>query len=452
MIKPTKSLFLLLILAGAMITCNKPDNTTKKDPETKPHHILLEQLPDHVLLYEVNLRAFSQAGNLQGVTDRLDKIVSLGVNVIWLMPIFPIGQLNSVNSPYCVQNFKEVNPELGNMSNLLALVDSAHSKGIAVILDWVANHTAWDNPWIENTDWYTQVDGEIIHPAGTNWTDVADLNYDNQEMRSAMIDAMSYWITEANIDGFRCDAADFVPFDFWQQAISSLNDIPNRNLIFLAEGARSDHFQAGFQMNFSWNFYNQLKAVFGGQPASLLYTTHLAEYQNVPAGHDKLRFTTNHDESAWDATPVTLFRGKQGALAASVITTYMGGVPLIYGSQEVGVAETIPFFTNSVINWDQNPDMFQAYQDVMGFYINSSALLEGDLQDFSSTDVVCFLRSSATEDVFVAVNVRNNTVSYTLPSEFTNTSWTDTYTDLSIELETALPLESYSYEVLTRNE
>ena len=169
-------------------------------------------------MYEINERALSQSGDFNGIIERLDEIKALSVNVIWLMPIHPIGEINTVNSPYCVRNYLEVNPEFGSLTDLKKLVKEAHKRDIAVIMDWVANHTAWDNPWISNTSWYTQVNGEIIHPAGTNWLDVADLNYSNTEMRQAMISAMKYWIEDIYIDGFRCDAADWIPFDFWKQA------------------------------------------------------------------------------------------------------------------------------------------------------------------------------------------------------------------------------------------
>ena len=208
-----------------------------------------------IVMYEVNVPALTTTHNLQGVTARLDSIEGMGINTIWLMPIFTIGDLNSFGSPYCVKDYTAVNPDLGTLADLQNLVKEAHSRNIAVILDWVANHTAWDNNWINNEGWYS-VDGSgnIISPPGTGWNDVADLNFTNTDMRLAMIDAMEYWVAEADIDGFRCDAADYVPFDFWKQALDSLKNNTDKNLILLAEGARADHFTAGFQLNFSWNF------------------------------------------------------------------------------------------------------------------------------------------------------------------------------------------------------
>ncbi|MEL6135686.1 MAG: alpha-amylase family glycosyl hydrolase, partial [Bacteroidota bacterium] len=217
---------------------------------------------------------------------------------------------------------------------LRTLVDSAHARGMAIILDWVANHTAWDHPWInERPDWYTRNStGEIIHPEGTNWLDVADLNFGSTSMRLEMIDAMKYWILEANVDGYRCDYADGVPADFWKQAIDTLRNIPNREILMLAEGARADHFDSGFDLSFGWDFYGKLKDVFRdgtGVGAHALKTAHQIAYQGIPTGKHQLRFTTNHDESAWDQTPARLFRNNEGALVAFVINLFTGGVPLI---------------------------------------------------------------------------------------------------------------------------
>ncbi|MBL0355816.1 MAG: alpha-amylase [Chitinophagaceae bacterium] len=404
-------------------------------------------------MYEINERAFSVGGNFQGIIDGLDSIKALGVNVIWLMPIHPVGILNGLNSPYCVKNYKEVNPEFGDLDKLRTLVTQAHQKNMAVIIDWVANHTSWDNAWISShKTWYTQDGaGNIVIPAGTNWNDVADLNYSNNEMRLTMIKAMKYWVLAANIDGFRTDAADMVPFDFWKQAIDTLKTMPGRNLIFLAEGSRTDHFTAGFQMNFAWDFYTAVKNVFRNNGnAGALFTTNANEYSAIPAGKKKLRFTTNHDESAWDATPVTLFNGKQGALAAAVITAFMNGVPLIYNSQEVGRASTVPFFSNSPIDWTQNFDMKTAYRNLFSFYNTSNALRKGSLQSFADINIVCFTKTYNAEEVLVIVNTRNSIVNYTLPMSLTGTSWLNAFNGSVMNLAATVSLGAYEYIVLKK--
>tara|TARA_R110002050_G_scaffold263024_1_gene403405 strand:+ start:3328 stop:4665 length:1338 start_codon:yes stop_codon:yes gene_type:complete len=406
---------------------------------------------EDLVIYEVNLRAFSSSGDLQGVTNRLDQLQNLGVKVIWLMPIHPIGEVNSVNSPYSVKDFKAVSSEYGSLANLRTLTDEAHKRNMAIMMDWVANHTAWDNEWMVNKDWYTQdASGNVTHPPGTNWLDVADLNFSSTEMRLAMIDAMKYWILEANVDGFRCDYADGVPFDFWKQALDSLKAIPNRNLVLLAEGARADHFDAGFDLNYGWNFYGGLKNVFNGQSANRLWNINNEEYNNIAAGKHILRFSTNHDESAWDNTPMVLFNGKDGAIAASVISFYMGGVPLLYTGQEVGRLNPLPFFSNSPINWNANPDMLQEYQDLLALYSQSPSLRKGSITNYPDVDIVAFTKTLANEEFLILVNVRDITVNYSLPSALQNSQWTDALSGNTINLATTLALANYQYLVLKK--
>ncbi len=443
---------ILIILLGCKDDENPAPTPEPPDPvDTVDYSKPFAGVPvtSDIVMYEINERAFSASGDFNGILGRLDSIKALGVNVIWLMPVHPIGEINSVNSPYSVKNYQEVNPEYGDLEDLKNLVVESHKRGMAIMLDWVANHTAWDNPWIENEDWYTQDgNGNIIHPSGTNWQDVADLNYSNDEMRLAMISAMKYWIFNANIDGFRCDAADFVPYSFWKQAIDSLLNIPGRDLILLAEGARDNHFDAGFQMTFGWDFFNRNKNVFqNNQPATGYSLTHQNEYNNVPEGRHILRFTSNHDECAWNDTPIGLFGGIDASMAAFVISAYMGGVPLIYNGQEVGCPIKLPFFSNSQIDWTLNPDIFQEYKRIIGLRKSNIALRSGVLNDFSDSDVVAFIRESSDNEVLVFVNTRNSTKTFDLPENILNTNWTDAGSGETVTMNSTLNLDAFEYAV-----
>ena len=450
--------FFLFTSLLSFAACKKdcPPDAVVEDPTVlvgyQQYGTPFDSIPEtkNIIMYEVNLRAFSSGGDLQGVINRLDQLKALNVNVIWLMPIYPIGQINSVNSPYCVKNYYEVGSEFGTLADLRTLTTEAHNRNMAVVVDWVANHTSWDNPWVsQHSDWYSQDgSGNIIIPPGTNWADVADLNFDNQTMRLNMIDAMKYWTLEANIDGFRCDYADGVPYDFWKQALDTLNTIPNRNLIFLAEGTRADHYAAGFQMTYAWDFYTAIKNVFAGSSPSTIYTTNTSEYAGVPAGNRKLRFTTNHDQSAWEATPMTLFNGKAGATCASVITTYYNGVPLIYTGQEVGRVSTVPFFSNSPINWTVNLDMQQNYRDMLSFYSESAVARYGTAVPYTANDVVCFKKVLNADQVLVIANVRNNSTNYSIPTALLNSTWTNALTGASVTLGNSLSLSAYQYLIL----
>jgi glycosidase len=269
------------------------------------------------------------------------------------MPIYPVGVLKSaggLGSPYAVKDYTGVNAEFGTLDDLRAVVDAAHTRNMAVILDWVADHTSWDNAWISNKSWYQQdASGNIISPPGTGWNDVAGLNYSNMDMRAAMIRAMKYWILTANIDGYRCDATDFVTTDFWKQSLDTLKKFTTRKLIFLAEGSKQDQLTAGFQMNYGFDFYSTLKGVFAGTSTpSALLTTNTTENNTLNTGTYKLRYATNHDVTSSDGAAITIYNGKQGALAAFVLSTYMGGIPLIYNGQEVGCPKKIDFFYDNL--------------------------------------------------------------------------------------------------------
>ena len=432
----------IISLLCLLVACagNKQNGTAQK-PAALP-------AVEDVVMYQVNPRVFAPEKSFRAVESRLDSIQALGINVVWFMPLNEVGREKSVNSPYCVKDYKSVNPEFGTLDEFKRLVGACHQKGMSVIIDWVANHTSWDNAWIANKAWYTQdADGNIISPAGTGWNDVADLDFDNQEMRLAMIDAMKFWVTEIGVDGFRCDAADFVPFDFWKQALDSLRAIPEHPLLMLAEGKRRDHFDAGFDMNYSWDFLETLRDVLVKEaPATALFDTDKAEYDTILVGKVKLRFTTNHDEAA-KMSPVKEFEDARGSMAAFVLTAYLHGGALIYGSQEVGYPEAINFFTYVPVDWTANGDLYQEYQRLMALYNEYPAIRKGEMKPFPNADVLLFEKLDDKDRVLVAVNVRNREATVTLPQEWSGHVSKDLYSGSEQKLETELNLPAYQYRI-----
>lgn len=438
-----RGLFILLVVL-LFQNCTKSD-----DSQTNSTNDFVVPETKDIIMYEINIGSFSNEGNLNGIINRLDNIQALGINTIWLMPIHPIGTVNSFGSPYCVKDYFAVNQQLGVFNDVKRLVNEAHKRNIAVIMDWVANHTAWDNSWItEHPSWYTQDgSGNIISPQGTNWLDVADLNFNNAAMRLEMIAAMEFWIKEAGIDGFRCDAADLVPFDFWQQAITTIKNNADRDIILLAEGTRFDHFAAGFQMNFAWDYYNTVKNVFtaNGSP-STVNITNTNEYLNMPSGYKKLRFTTNHDLSN-ELTPVAVFGSKQAALGASVATIFMDGVPLIYSGQEVGVSASSIYTSGQVINWDLNADMLSEYTKIVQFYKSSDVAKNGFLNYFNTSDFIFFEKSNGANKILVIVNCRATNKTLTVPNSLQG-NWKNALNNQSMPLFGNLQLEAYNYLIL----
>lgn len=456
---PVKRLLLLpflILLGGGLASCRK-DEPVKTDPEPQPQQYgtPFARVPDiaDVQMYEVNPRVFSPQKNLDGITERLDSLKKLGINVVWLMPIYPTGRERSVGSPYAIRDYRAIHPDYGNLMDLRELVDKAHALDMAVILDWVANHTSWDHPWTADKTWYvTDGSGNIVHPPGTNWQDVAELNYANSRMRIEMIKAMKYWVLEANVDGFRCDYADGVTAAFWKQAIDTLRNIPRRDLILFAEAEDKNLLNAGFDLIFGWPFYGRLKDVFGGLPATQIHNVHLSEYSSLPAGKHVVRWITNHDQHAWEATPQSIFGGVNAATAAFVIAAYMGGVPLMYNGQEVAVPNQLPFFegNNVAINWNLNPAVKAEYERILNFRKNSTALRRGALTNYSSNNVVAFVRKNGDDEVLVLVNVRNTGQTFSLPAALAHSNWQDAYTGSASSLGATVSLGPHQYLVLKK--
>jgi glycosidase len=444
----------ILSLGACTKTPDIPEVIDNNNTEPAQYGIPFANVPDgrDAVIYQVNMRCFSSTRNFQGVIARLDSIKSLGINVIYLMPVYPVGTLKSINSPYCIKDYTAVNSEFGTLTDLRNLIDGAHTRGMSVILDWVANHTSWDNAWISNSGWYVKdSNGNINSPNG--WNDVAQLNFQNQEMRKEMIKDMKYWVYAANCDGFRCDYADGPPADFWKQAIDTMRNIKTHKLLILAEGTRADHYGSGFNFTFGFRFYDQLKTIYSSsQPVTNIDNINSQEF---PTGSSELnlvvRYTTNHDVNSSDGTPLDLFGGSTGSMAAFVVAAYMKGVPMIYNGQETGTTYRLTFpFTGTTINWAQNPGMVAEYKKIIAFRNNNIAIRRGTLVSYDNTNVCAFTKSSDAETVLVICNLRNSSKSFTLPTALANSVWSDAFSRNSVSLSTQVTLPGYSYLVFKK--
>ncbi len=434
---------LALICASLIVSplsgCNSdnPDN-----PESETQTVIRR------VIYEANPGLFGENQALSALSEQLPRIKRLGADVVWLMPIYPQGQKNAVGSPYCVKDYKAVSPSYGTLDNLKALVEKAHSEDMLVIMDWVANHTSWDNAWIDqHKDWYTQDDnGNIISPEGQNWSDVADLNYDNADMRKAMQDAMLYWINEADIDGFRCDYAEGVPTDFWSETIPLLREAKQGTLLMLAEGSQASLFDAGFDLVYAWNTPYRLQDIFTGDAdVDELYTSYTSEYTGIPTGKLRMGYITNHDMSS-ENSPIQTLGGEEGALSAFVATLGLGGCPMIYSSQEIGYAEPLSFFGFKDIDWTSNADYQADYEKLMQIYHDSEALQMGDVR-FYQTKAISIYRTSANERVLIFINPSNQEQSLNLPIERVGDSTTDLWTGESQTLPHSITMQPYEFKL-----
>jgi len=363
------------------------------------------------VVYEVYPRAFSQAGNFNGVTAQLDRLKDLGVTIVWLMPIHPIGQekkKGTIGSPYAVRDYYAINPDYGTKEDLKHLIAEAHRRGMKVIIDIVANHTAWDSVLMKHPEFYKHdAKGNITYPF--DWFDIAALNYTNQDLRKYMTDMLKYWLREFDLDGFRCDVAGEVPTDFWENTRAELDRI-KPDIFMLAEAHKADLLVKAFELDYSWPLHGALSDVLQGQkPASVLRVAWKEEADTWPRGALHLRFSDNHDERR----AIARF-GERGALAASAFIITIDGVPLLYNGMEVGdttesgapaLFEKLPVFWPIAERRKEFP-LF--YQRMLSLRRSSEALRRGSLEWLRNSDesrVVTFLRRGKTEDMLVAINL-----------------------------------------------
>lgn len=376
------------------------------------------------VIYQVNVRQFSPAGTLSAVQADLPRLKALGVDILWLMPWQPIGRLNrkgGLGSYYSIRDYTAVNPEFGSLADARAFVAAAHMQGFKVILDWVANHTAWDHPWADaHKDWYKlNARGEVYavtfnegQPGEERWDDVVGLDYRSAGLRAAMIDAMKFWVREADLDGFRCDVASLVPTDFWVRARQELEAV--KPMFMLAESDAAElHTSGAFDMTYSWDLAEQVfKPVGKGEAGAPLLKAWLAKQQN-PAAHAypahayRMRFTSNHDFNSWHGTDAELYGDAYQALA--VLTFTLPGMPLIYNGQESRLNRRLAFFEKDPIAW-RTYELADFYAGLAALKHRHPALAAGQygapvtLLD-SPPDVVAFERRAGADVVRVAVNL-----------------------------------------------
>lgn len=365
------------------------------------------------VIYELNVRTFSSAGTLSAVTARLPELQKLGVTMVWMMPIHPIGQVKkkgSIGSPYAVRDYMAVNPDYGTPDDLKRLVREAHRLGLKIMLDIVANHTSWDNVMMKTPSYYKRDStGQVMFPY--DWSDVAWLDYGNPALRSYMNGMLQYWVREFDVDGFRCDVAGMVPNDFWEAARRDLEKL-KPEIAMLAESHEPDMLVNAFDFDYGWPVYHAMKdAILGNRSARAVREEWEAERKSYPRGALHMRISDDHDETR----AVTLF-GARAALAASALVFTMDGVPLLYNGMEVGDATESfapALFEKMPVFWavgERRPEFPAFYRGMIPLRKAHSALRRGATTWLANTDedrILTFLRHDTTEDVLVAINLSN---------------------------------------------
>jgi glycosidase len=408
-------------------------------------------------IYQVNVRQFTREGTIAAAAGHLPRLADLGVAILLLMPVHDIGRVNrkgSLGSPYAVRDYYSVSPELGTLDDLRDYVRQAHDLGMRVILDWVANHTAWDNPLVtEHPDWYARDwKGDLRPTPWWDWRDIVDLDYSRPDLRAWMTQAMQYWVAEADVDGFRCDAAGFVPTDFWETARADLEAV--KEVFLLAEWESRELHHAAFDATYAWSWNEAMHRIASGlTDVSALHVYYSWNEKAFPADSLRMTFVSNHDKNAWEGTEYEQFGD---ALEAAIVLSVVGeGIPLIYGGQEAGNTRRLQFFERDPIDWVEHP-MAQFYRRLLALKKNCPALWNGrsgarmvQVPNDRPTTVLSFVRDHPLGRVLAVFNLSADATDVRFAGRLHHGAYAEFFTgaEQAFETGTALHLPSWSYRV-----
>ena len=406
------------------------------------------------VIYQINTRQYSETGTFAAVEADLDRIRALGVDILWFMPIHPIGEARrkgELGSPYAVRDFRKVNPELGTEADFRSLVDAVHARDMKIIIDWVPNHSAWDNWMItEHPGWYTRdANGEMQHPPDTDWYDVADLNYDDPALRDYMRESLAYWVEQFDIDGYRCDVAGMVPTDFWESVRPRLDAV--KPVFMLAEWQQPDLHENAFDASYAWRWKEIMQGIAAGERPVADLGAYYNDYQNNwPDNAMRMAYTDNHDQNTWDGLTQEIYGD---AYEAAVVLSFTGeGIPLIYNGQECDNRNRLEFFERDPIEWNCEADIGDLFRDLVALKTANPALHNApwggrlvEVEDGSDA-VFSFTREADGNRVLVMMNLSGT--DQTLEATPAAGRYADWRSGETVELGGALTLPAWGYRVL----
>ena len=408
-------------------------------------------------LYQINVRQFTPEGSLRAAEQQLPRLKALGVGILWLMPIHPIGQVNrkgSLGSPYAVQDYRAVNPELGSLDDMRHFVATAHALGLHVILDWVGNHTAWDNVLVkQHPDWYARDELGRFHPTPWyDWDDIIDLDYDQPALRRYMTEALLFWVRDIDVDGFRADAAGLTPLDFWERAAAKLRAV--KPVFLLAEWESRDLHARAFDATYAWSWWDGLKLIVEGRAdASSLHTYYAWNRKFFPREAYRLLYTTNHDKNAWEGTEFEVFGPAVDAV--TVLSFISEGMPMIYNGQEAGNRRRLAFFERDPLVWEDAPQA-AFYRRLIALKQRNSALWNGadgavmqEVRNDLPLQVFSFVRGNARDKVVAVFNLSAKPAEVRLQGQRQAGSYRDFDSGAAVNLVdgSTLSLPAWGYRV-----
>lgn len=411
-------------------------------------------------IYELNTRQFTAEGTFQAAEKQLPRLKELGIDIVWLMPIHKIGVKNrkgTLGSPYSVQDYYSVNPEFGTLADLKHFVSTAHALGMHVILDWVANHTAWDNVLVtRHPDWYARDWKGDMHPTPWwDWSDIIDLDYSKPGLRKYMTSAMKYWVREVGVDGYRCDAAGFIPLDFWDNARRELDQI--KPVFMLAEWEARDLHARAFDMTYAWSWFDAIHNIATGKAdLNALFVYYSWNEKYFPYDGIRMTFVTNHDKNSWEGTETEMLGP---ALDASIVLSVVGdGMPLIYNGQEAGNTKRLEFFEKDPIVWKASP-YADLYRKLFALKKANRVLWNGKwgaqmikVPNNVPTMVLSFVRQNDNDKVFAVMNFSAQAQTVKFEEGLFPGSYLDYFEGKSVDLNasTQLELPAWSYRVFVQ--
>ncbi|MGV3696473.1 alpha-amylase family glycosyl hydrolase [Flavobacterium sp.] len=452
-----------LVLLIALTSCLKEKNEESADSRYQPKEFVEVKHPDwskNATIYEANIRQFTPEGTFKAFEAHLQRIKAMGIDIIWLMPIHPIGvekRKGTLGSEYSVKDYYGINPEFGTKEDFKHLVDKIHSMGMYIIVDWVANHSSWDNPLAkEHPDWYTKTEEGNFQPTPWyDWDDVIDFDYEKPALRKYMTEALVYWVRDFNIDGYRCDTAGFLPTDFWDNARAEMDAV--KPVFMLAEWESRDLHKNAFDMTYSWTFFEKMVAVTRDKKSMAGLVEYMAhDVSTFPRDGYRMLFTDNHDMNSWNKNMDYNFG--DGLEASMVLCGTVNGMPLVYGGQEAGLNRSLKFFDKDLIDWSKMPyeGLFKKLFDLKH---KNKALWNGKqggvmvrIYNDKMEQVISFSRSKDKDKVINVTNYSDKPVTVKLNAAYQKGDYTELFSGKKITLkgDDVFEMKPWEYLVLVK--
>ncbi|WP_018995596.1 alpha-amylase family glycosyl hydrolase [Hirschia maritima] len=438
-------------------------NTASKVDYTPKPYVQIEhpEWSRDAVLYQLNTRQFTQEGTFEAAQQQLPRLAELGVDIIWLMPIHPIGEAErkgTLGSPYAVKDYRAVNPDYGSVDDLRAFVAEAHSLGLHVILDWVANHSAWDNHLVEDhPEWYARDESGNLQPTPwVDWADIIDLDYSQKELREYMGGAMRYWVEDVGIDGFRADMAGMVPLDFWEDVRADLEKV--KPVFMLAEYDQRDVLAKAFDASYSWAWKNTVQSVtLQGDDASSFMWYYFENEGIWPRDGYRLLYTSNHDQNSWDeAAPVLYGDAYRNVVVMSFVSE---GIPMIYNGQEAYNEKMLEFFERDPIEWREH-EISDLFKRLISLKKENTALHNGAagarmiaISHDNPKQIFAFRRGDKNSNIISVFNMSSEAAVVSLTDESISGTFTDVFSGEEVEIssDTSWEMAAWSHKILVKN-